>query len=277
MKISQLAISFFLFFILTMVTQTGGVIWIVSLILYKCFLKKDGRSCFVRRGLLVSLFTALYMLSTFFLIPPLARLLGRVPLPLYNTGGLKPHTLLTCLLNRHYVRPEMKEISLAVAQHLTKTYPGTHLNYLDANFPFLNNFPLFPHLSHHDGKKLDLAFCYQHSRTKVPTHQVPSFIGYGICEEPLPGEINMPEECAHKGYWQYSLLKKIIPQSGGKDYRIDPARTKMLLDLYTAQQGIGKIFIEPHLVSRLNLNKEKIRFHGCQAVRHDDHIHVQLK
>ena len=29
--------------------------------------------------------------------------------------------------------------------------------------------------------------------------------------------------------------------------------------------------------TRLLLTSDKIRFHGCQAVRHDDHIHVQLK
>jgi hypothetical protein len=27
----------------------------------------------------------------------------------------------------------------------------------------------------------------------------------------------------------------------------------------------------------LGLTNNKIRFHGCHAVRHDDHLHVQLK
>ena len=56
--------------------------------------------------------------------------------------------------------------------------------------------------------------------------------------------------------------------------------------LYTAQHSkrlfylpqIKKIFIEPHLKQRLGLQKEnKIRFHGCGAVRYDDHKHVQLQ
>ncbi len=34
---------------------------------------------------------------------------------------------------------------------------------------------------------------------------------------------------------------------------------------------------KPHLKTRLKLSSAKIRFHGCQAVRHDDHIHVQLR
>jgi hypothetical protein len=32
------------------------------------------------------------------------------------------------------------------------------------------------------------------------------------------------------------------------------------------------------LKARWNLTQyDKIRFHGCQAVRHDDHIHTQVK
>ena len=27
----------------------------------------------------------------------------------------------------------------------------------------------------------------------------------------------------------------------------------------------------------MKLSDKKIRFHGCRAVRHDDHIHIQLK
>ncbi len=36
--------------------------------------------------------------------------------------------------------------------------------------------------------------------------------------------------------------------------------------------------IEPYLKKSLGLGTEsKIRFQGCQAVRHDDHIHLELK
>jgi hypothetical protein len=37
------------------------------------------------------------------------------------------------------------------------------------------------------------------------------------------------------------------------------------------------MIVQPHLKSRLKLKSTKIRFHGCKAVRHDDHIHIQLK
>ena len=37
-----------------------------------------------------------------------------------------------------------------------------------------------------------------------------------------------------------------------------------------------KVFIESHLKDRMKLQYSKIRFHGCKAVRHDDHIHLQI-
>jgi murein endopeptidase len=49
-----------------------------------------------------------------------------------------------------------------------------------------------------------------------------------------------------------------------------------LVEILASEKSIGKIFIEPHLKTRLKLTTPKIRFHGCRAVRHDDHIHVQL-
>lgn len=59
---------------------------------------------------------------------------------------------MTCFLNRHYVRPELKKTAKETALRMNEKFPGTTVRYLDANFPFLNNFPLLPHLSHHDGK-----------------------------------------------------------------------------------------------------------------------------
>jgi hypothetical protein len=156
-------------------------------------------------------------------------------------------------------------------------FPETRVNYLDASFPFIDKFPLIPHLSHNDGKKLDLSFCYRDTRTGEPTNECPSFIGYGICEEPLPNEIITADFCGDKGYWQYSFLTKVIPQDNKRDFTFDSDRTKELVTLFMTQPTISKIFIEPHLKTRLNLTSDKIRFHGYQAVRHDDHIHVQLQ
>ena len=266
----------FIFVFLTVLTQVGGIIYIVSFLSHS-FIEKRVTTRIYQRVLKCITFIILYLTVSFLLIPILAKPFGRVPLPLTKTNHLRPLTFLTCLLNRHYVRPELKEASMNVANEMHATFPTTVINYLDANFPFINNFPLFPHLSHNDGKKLDLAFCYKESSSDKATNDCPSAIGYGICEEPLPNETNTAAFCAEKGYWNYSLLTYIIPQGNKKSFKLDHQRTKKLVNLLTDEKSIGKLFIEPHLVRRLNLHSEKIRFHGCQAVRHDDHIHIQLK
>jgi hypothetical protein len=226
------------------------------------------------RGLI---FLAAYLTATLFFVPLLARPLGRVPLPMVRQSHLQPQNVLTCLLNRNYVRPRLKEIALRTAAAMNREFPGTEINYLDASFPFINKFPLFPHLSHNDGKKLDLSFCYLDRKTGGPTDQTPSFWGYGICEEARPGEKDQPCICAGQGYWEYGLMRRIVPQGNKGNFIFDSVRTKALVVHFISEPAVGKLFIEPHLKTRLGLNYDKIRYHGCHAVRHDDHIHVQLQ
>lgn len=268
--------SVFLFILLTLLTQVGGLVYLLALFTYRW---TDRLS--EKRGLRITYrfvsFLLLYGLFTFLLVPVIAKPLGRVPLPITETNNLQPLNVMTVLLNRHYVKPQLRDAAFEVAKQMQERFPGTTTNYLDANFPFWDGFPLLPHLSHSDGKKLDLSFCYRDTQTGEATNSCPSFIGYGICEEPLPGEANTAASCAAKGHWQYNLLRKLVPQGSKTDFTFDRERTRALVNLFAAQPYIGKLFIEPHLQKRLNLASEKIRFHGCQAVRHDDHLHVQLR
>jgi hypothetical protein len=221
-------------------------------------------------------FSVLYLAVTFGLVPPLARLSGRVPLPVRGTARVAPLTVWTCLLNRHYVKPALRQPLYEAAQRLHAAYPGTRLAYLDANFPFLDGFPLWPHLSHNDGNKLDLAFFYRDARTGARlSNRAPSPIGYGGYEGPTRGEPDTPADCAARGYWQYGLLGYLVPWGRQQTMRFDAERTRQFIRLLVTQPGVGKLFIEPHLKARLRLRSGKIRFHGCRAVRHDDHIHVQ--
>lgn len=261
--------------VLTIFTQVGGVIYLLSFSLYPIINKKTSKY-YWRVALKTATFFFLYIVLTLTFIPWLANLSGRVPLPYTQTNFVRPLNVMTCLLNRHYVRPELKQTTYEVAERMQKQFPGTVVNYLDGNFPFFNGFPLFPHLSHNDGKKLDVSFYYREKKTNKESNDSPSPIGYGVCEEPLPGEQNIPNQCEDKGYWQYSLLKKLIIQSGKDQLSFDPDRTAMLIQLFAAKRNINKIFIEPHLKKRLQLKSPKIRFHGCQAVRHNDHLHIQL-
>lgn len=236
---------------------------------------KKIKSLRLRMGSTIVLFLFLYILATLLIVPPVAAWLGRVPLPL--SGSLRPLTMMTCILNRHYVHPDLKHIAEETATAMDKKYPGSHINYLDANFPFFNKFPLLPHLSHNDGKKLDLAFYYIEKKSGRECNESPSIIGYGVCEHPKHGEENIPGFCKENGYWQYGFLEKIIPQGKKADFEFDERRTSFLIISIAGKALVEKIFIEPHLKSRMNLSNSKIRFHGCQAVRHDDHIHFQIK
>ncbi len=276
MRLLKVTFTIILFCLLTVLTQVGGLVYLLSILTNK-FTDKWTSINFLKATYRFTSFLTLYCLTTFLIVPLIAKPLGRVPLPMTETSHLQALNILTCFLNRNYVRPELKQTAFEVANQMNDKFPGTITNYLDANFPFIDKFPLIPHLSHNDGKKLDLSFCYRDTKTGEPTNECPSFIGYGICEEPRPDEKNTADFCADKGYWQYSFLTKVISQDSKQNFTFDSDKTKELVNLFATQPTIGKIFIEPHLKTRLNLPSDKIRFHGCQAVRHDDHIHVQLK
>lgn len=275
MTILRIIILIISIILLTILTQIGGLVLIITLLFSKIINRLFSKK-WKQIAAKFLLFLSLYSIATFLIVPPLAKLGGRVPLPLYQQEQLKPANILTCFLNRHYVKKEMKAAIHSTAQSLNREFPGTEVNYLDASFPFINHFPLFPHLSHNDGEKLDLSFLYKDSQTGESTNEVPSYTGYGICEEPKAGEENMPEYCRQKGYWQYNLIEKITPQYNKSAFDFDETRTERLIQILINQPSIGKIFIEPHLKNRMGLNHTKIRFHGCGAVRHDDHIHIQL-
>ena len=276
MRLLKIVLGLILICLLTAVTQVGGLVFLISLLTFGLIDKRLNKR-WTRVTVKVLSFVTLYLVFVFVIVPLTAKPFGRVQLPVFENRNLQPANIWTCLLNRNYVRPQLREITYKVAASMNNKYPGTTINYLDANFPFINKFPLLPHLSHNDGKKLDLSFQYNDSQTGQMTSDIPSFIGYGICEEPKEGEENKPEDCDKKGYWQYNLLRDIVSQDNKDKFTFDNKRTKELVNSFASHDGLGKIFIEPHLKTRLGLTSSKIRFHGCQAVRHDDHIHVQLK
>ena len=276
MRIFKIIIRILAFIFLTVLTQVGGVLYLFSLWTQR-YTDNWTQSKYLKMTLRCASFLVIYTLATFLIVPMLAKPFGRVPLPMSETNHLQPLNLLTCLLNRNYVKPELRQVAFDVAVEMNHQFPGTTLNYLDANFPFIDKFPLLPHLSHHDGKKLDFAFCYRDAKTNNPTNECPSFTGYGICEEPLSDEVNSPEYCAGIGFWQYSILTNVMPQGNKKDFVFDLEKTKAMVNLIAQQTEIEKIYIEPHLKNRMQLTSGKIRYHGCHAVRHDDHLHIQIK
>jgi hypothetical protein len=187
---------------------------------------------------------------------------------------VQPVTIWTALLSRNYVRPELRAVTYSVAQKMNEKYPGTVINYMDAGFPFIDKYPLLPHISHNDGRKLDVAFLYIDKATGKYTDKNPSPIGYGGSEPPRKGEPDRPSICASQGYWIYNYMSKKMPLSDKLTF--DHVRTMEMIKLFLNNASIRTAYLEPHLKTRMHLTSNKIRLHGCYSVRHDDHVHVQL-
>lgn len=199
-------------------------------------------------------------------------------MPLFTENNIGPRNILTVIFNRHYVRPELKAITFNVASEMGQKYPGLKINYFDAGHPFYKGYPLIPHLSHNDGKKLDLGFVYNESKTGILSQNTPSLIGYGISEEPIMGEYDRPAYCdKNPANWMYSFMKRIYPQGVKANYTFNPEINKSLIQSFAKEKNIQRILLEPHLKKRLRLNSAKIIQVQCGSVRHDDHFHIQIR
>ncbi len=281
-KTSSFILQTLLIILLTIFSQIGGLIWLVCWLSSKFLLKNKKKSYLAYLKIKTALFFSFYFCATFLIVPFAAKKYSnRVALPIFTENNIQPTTIWTCILNRHYVRPQLEKALFRIGNNFEKKYPDSKVSYLDANFPFSlafyknKGFPLLPHLSHNDGKKLDLSFFYLDKETQKSTNEKPSFSGYGIYEKPKKGEINQPKICL-KQSWYYEIGKYAKVYSNEENYSFDKKRTNYLITLIIKEQSIKKFFLEPHLKNRLNIYSSKWRFHGCKASRHDDHVHVQL-
>lgn len=266
-RIFKLLLHLIITVLLTAITQIGGIIYVVSII----FISKKSKKFRLRRRIL---FIGFYTLTTFLLVPIIAPIFGREKI--IDTKTIEAHTFFTKLTNRNYVRPELNVALQDISKSLQVKHKGIKLIYLDANFPFFDGFPLLPHLSHSDGKKIDISLIYKTKSNKVVNNKK-AISGYGVYENPRENYVDYLEVCKSKGNWQYDFPKYLTFGAINKDLVFSETATQNLMLEIIKQPLVGKIFIEPHLKKRLNLKSNKIRFHGCQAVRHDDHIHFQLK
>lgn len=246
--------------VLTALTQIGGIAYLAAAYFPKLTARK-------RLGTFLGIYAGLWVSASF-----LAPVFGRVPLACgFGTNDtLKMQSPAYCILNRHYVTPDLKRVAFDLADHVEKTYPGTTTLALDAGFPFIDGFALLPHLSHKDGRKLDIAYYYSETgKTRSP-------IGYWAFEEPRPGD---PQPCQGLSgptlRWNMNWLRFTF-----NALAMDEARTRTALNWLATEgqeRGVSKVFVEPHLVQRLGVSGDVIRFQGCRAARHDDHIHIQIR
>lgn len=253
----------FIVVVFTVLTQIGGLLFLLCYVFFRKSTKR-----------LALYFVLSYLLCTFIVVPIIAPYFGREKIK--TNDHIKVHLFLTSLANRDYVVPEMNDVLGVASEKVRKSYPAVQIHCLDANFPFWDGFPLLPHLSHNDGKKLDISLIYQDTLGAV-VNKKPSRSGYGIFEAPQPAEYDQIAVCKSKGYWQYDFSKHLALGTTDATLVISKPATKKVLQSFLEQQKITKVFIEPHIRTRLNMRHPKLRYHGCKAVRHDDHIHVQIR
>ena len=237
---------------LTLVSFVGGAAWLLSL-----FFTGWGR---------FFVFVATYgALSLGFLW--FSPMWGLSALPCAGDGPLRSQSVFYCATNRQFVSIETARVVQNLAEHVAREYPGTLTLALDGGFPLANGFPLLPHLSHSDGRKLDLAFYYRRGGSYA-RGETKSPIGYFAFEDG-------PTDCKSARFslrWDLDWL-----QGYWKKLELDEGRMRTAVLWLSQHPSIEKIFLEPHLTSALRLRHPKVRFQGCRAARHDDHIHIQLK
>ncbi len=263
----KILIHTIVFTLLTLLTQIGGVVYLITFV----FCRRIKYS-FPLKGL--AIFLIIYSLGTFVTAPLLAKLFNRERI--VHHDNLQPANYMTVLMNRNYVRPEVNNYLKSVSDALHRQNQELMIRYLDANFPLIDGFPLLPHLSHSDGKKIDISLVYEDGSGTI-VNSSKSVSGYGIFEEPRKGELNQTKACQTAGYSYYDLPKYLTLGSINDDLRFSEKGTKQLMLALTQADGVEKVFLEPHLKERLSLKSKKIRFQGCHSVRHDDHIHVQVR
>lgn len=267
-----------LFVIATAITQVGGVVFLLALCIgWRLRRSGVGKPVAILTG--ITFLLAATPLINLCVVPPLTALGGREPLPCdaasdRHYAALSP---LYCVLGRNYVRPEAKAMLDALATDLAQQYPSLVVAYLDTGFPFFDGFPLPPHLSHHDGRRIDLAYFYTDSSGTALPLATPSPLGYWGFEAAPEGEIS---PCADKARWlTFRWDMDWFQPFVRHDLALDKERTAAMLRWLSEQgpaQGVEKILLEPHMAKRLGATSPLIRFQGCRAARHDDHIHVEV-
>ncbi|MEY4127049.1 MAG: hypothetical protein RL737_1238 [Bacteroidota bacterium] len=277
MKILNILGIILLFAILTILSQVGGIILLLWLLLFSFFKKKIENS-WAKRAINVFGFMAFYMIFNLLLIPFLAGMDGKTRLPMSKSGNLVPVTYWTAIFMRNYITVEGKEKMTVIADEFAQKHPGLQVKYMDCNYPFRinikgkKNIPvlegLAPHLSH-NGDKADIAFVYNDD-TGAPSNLTPTAIGYGSSVDPLPNESCTPCYC-EKSNWKYSFMHHTLPKN---NYQLNEDNSAALVRL-VKKRSTGKILIERHLIQRFKLSGGYTEA-GCHSVRHDDHFHVQF-
>ena len=157
------------------------------------------------------------------------------------------------------------------ARALAEQHPDAVIHFMDGSGPDgVKPFP--PHRSHGDGRQLDVALFFEtlEGEPLAAPPDTSGHGGWGPSEPPRHGErIACPQG-------RSGAADKPDPPTD-RDWRLDEVRTRALVQLLVNDPRVRRILIEPHLEERLGFwGHPKVRFAGCQAARHDDHLHIDF-
>lgn len=196
---------------------------------------------------------------------------GLVTLPCNGSTLLEPLKDYHCRRDRHFVTPQVREALTTAAHKMQARYPGEVLRFMDASGP-TGQKPFEPHLSHGDGRQIDLALYYTdvEGRSLADFPDTRRYGGFWPAEPPRRSEeVACPQ--GRKG-----RAEKPDPPAD-RPWRLDETRTRLLIETLVADPRVRRVLLEPHLERRLGLwGHPKVRFAGCDAARHDDHVHVDF-
>ncbi len=255
-----------LVFAAVVLTQLGGFIAWAASGLIGIYSSNAARVFIVSMASVV-----LYIVCSIVIFPVVAKWANRIPLNCYSsTSNIQPQSLIYCLANRHYVTDELAVAIQELSATLHQRLPGRVIRYLDAGFPLGSGFPMLPHLSHGDGRRLDLMFLYTDNAGN-PVKGNGLFLGYFSFVEPPESAVPQCQNTWLSLRWDFEWLQPLLSKP-----RFDVDGTRVLLETILENKRIQKVLLEPHLKKRLNNHSVKVRFQGCNAARHDDHMHIQF-
>jgi hypothetical protein len=251
--------------ILTLLTQIGGLAYIIALLAVPSRRRGEAKR-WARPALIASTAVTVYTIASIWVVPLVAAQFGRVPVRCGAT------TTVACMLNRAHLRSTTISVVNELDRSMASRFPHSHVTILEGSFPFFDGFPVPPHLSHDDGQEVDLAYFYRDVSGQPIARGSPSPVGYFYFEQPRPGDV-MPCSAQFSPLrWGFGWLQPEKPR-----WVLDEQRTRAMILWLKARPEVTRIFIEPYLADRLGVSGGKVRFQGCQAARHDDHLHVEVR